>query len=460
MRTGSELKVGLITVVALALLVFYTFYVREFRVRAATYTVHVTFDNARGLQRGDPVLMVGVKIGEVRSVQINPDLKAKVTLAIYQERPLYQHYQFQIATSGLIQERFIEVIPQPADPYAARIKDGGEVQGITTPDFADLLAASSQVLQNLNRTSRQLNVVLADQQILAGIRDALHSFSAAARAADDLAQSTSALTRESSPEILSSLRSISSAADDLRKTAAVLRTQLAEGGALTDLQDTLHHARQAAANAERASAALAALISTPEAQQQLRETMSAVHDAAQSAKKVTEDLEAFSQEVRKAAPALPQVTREVQQMAETSATLRERLKPPQINAAFDLLYGAEPDHTFSSARLDLKTSEDHFLRFGLDDIGEESTINIQLAEQQRRARLRYGIFRSRLGVGFDFNLPHDATLSVDLFDPNVPRADILADVPLVLGRSDWSLLTGLRDLGHESVLVGGIRLKR
>ena len=460
MRTGTEIKVGIITVLAIVLVVAYTFYVREFRARAATYTVNVTFDDARGLQRGDQVRMVGVKIGEVRSVQISLSLKAAVELAIYRQHALYSHYQFQIATSGIIQERFVEVIPQPRDPYAVQIKDGGTVEGITTPGFSALLAAGSDVLENLNRTSRQLNVVLADQEILSGIRDALRSFSAAASAAAELAESTAALTEQSQPEILATLKGLNMAVTDLRAMSAELRAQLGEGAALEDLQQTAQHAREAAANAERVTAALAELASDARVQQQLRETISAVHQAAESAKRVGDDLEVFSGELREAAPAVPKVAQEVEQMAGTTAALRDRLKPPEINAAFDVLYGAAADHTFPSARLDLKTSDDTFLRFGIDDIGDESAVNVQLGERQRQAVLRYGLVRSRLGVGFDFKLPHEGVLSVDLFDPNEPRADILADVPLVLGRSDWCLVTGLRDLGDEGMFVGGIRLKR
>jgi phospholipid/cholesterol/gamma-HCH transport system substrate-binding protein len=460
MRTGTEIKVGLITVLAIVLVVAYTFYVREFRARAATYTVNVTFDDARGLQRGDQVRMVGVKIGEVRSVEISPSLKAAVELAIYRQHALYSHYKFQIATSGIIQERFVEVIPQPQDPYAVQIKDGGTVEGITTPGFSQLLAAGGDVLENLNRTSRQLNVVLADQQLLAGVRQALRSFSTAASAAAKLAESTAALTEQSQPEILATLKGLKMAVSDLRAMSAELRAQLAEGAALEDLQQTAHHAREAAANAERVTAALAELTSDAQLQQQVREAVSAVHEAAESAKRVGEDLEVFSGELREVAPAVPKVAQEVEKIAGTTAALRDRLKPPEINAAFDVLYSSDADHTFPSARLDLKTSDDTFLRFGIDDIGEESDVSIQLGERQRSAVLRYGLFRSSLGVGFDFDLPRDGVLSVDLFDPNEPRADILADVPLVMGRPDWRVVTGFRDVGDDEIFVGGIRLKR
>jgi hypothetical protein len=49
---------------------------------------------------------------------------------------------------------------------------------------------------------------------------------------------------------------------------------------------------------------------------------------------------------------------------------------------------------------------------------------------------------------------------LDLFDPNNVRADVLADIPVVPGRSDWSILLGARDIGEEDLFVGGIRLTR
>ena len=162
MRTGSEVRVGVITVLAILLMAAYVFYIRGYRAAADTYKVCVTFQDARGLQRGDPVRMVGVKIGEVATVEINMRLKADVTLTVDKRYELYENYRFQIATSGLIQERFVEVIPEPPNPYVEKMKDGSCVEGVLQPSLSDLVAVGAQVLDNLNRTSRSLNVVLTD----------------------------------------------------------------------------------------------------------------------------------------------------------------------------------------------------------------------------------------------------------------------------------------------------------
>lgn len=453
MRTGAEIKVGIITLFAVALLLIFAFYIRGFRATAVTYKVLVTFDDARGLQRGDPVRMLGVKIGQVYSVEITPELKAQVALSIDGEQELYDHYKFRIGTSGLIQERFVEVIPAPREPYINKLTDGASVEGIVRPDLSDLMDSGSRLLDNLDRTSRRLNLVLGDQEILTGIRDALQSFA-------QLATTVAVLAEQSQPELLETLGGIRSASADLKAVATEVRARLTEGSALDDIEETARRLREIATRAESISSDLAKLTSDPDIEQQIRTTIAAVSQAAQSAEKVGADLEIVSTNLREAAPTIPAVAEEAREFAGTSAALRQRLQPPEIDAAFDVLYGPGADRSFSSARLDIGAGEDRFLRIGINDIGEDSTVNIQLGEPQRRAVLRYGLVRSRLGIGADFDLPREIALSLDLFDPNALRADILFEVPFVQGRSGWSFLAGARDVGEHPVYVGGIRLER
>jgi len=460
MRAGAEIKVGIITVVAVALLAVYVFYVQGYRAAAATYSVCVIFDDARGLQRGDPVYMVGVKIGEVAVVRISEKLKAEVTVKIGRQYDLYEDYKFQIATSGLIQERFVEVVPTEPNPYVEKLKPGVCVNGVLQPSLNDLMVQAGQLLGNLNRTSRGLNLLLGDQQMLLKVEAALESFSGAATAATSLATTTAELAEQSQPQVLATLQELKQASVDLRTMTAELRNEIAEGPVLADLERTVRSARETSENAERASAALAAFVSDPTTQQQIRESLAAIHDAAVSAKQVGGDLQAFSAELRSAAPVLPRVAHEAEQYVGTAEALRERLKPPQITAGFDMLYGAEDSRWFSSGRLDISSQPDRFFRIGLDDIGEEGNVDVQLGERHGKRVLRYGLVRSRLGAGVDLELSSRTSLSLDLFDPNDLRADILADIALIPGRSDLSLLLGARNIGQDGILVGGVRLTR
>jgi phospholipid/cholesterol/gamma-HCH transport system substrate-binding protein len=445
------MKVGLITLLAIALAVVFAVHFKGFRAGATAYMLKVSFDDARGLERGDPVRMVGVKIGEVRSVEIE-GRKAVAGLAIESKYPLYTHYQFRVATSGLIQERFVEVVPGHYTPEAIQLHEGDLVEGVMTPGISDLMVSGQQVLANLNRTSQLLQSVLSDQEVLAGVRDALGSFSASAEAAARLAESIAALAGESRPEIAATLQGVRSAAADVRHTASEVRGYFDQGSMLGDMEAAARHAKDTAEKMSELATNLGGLAS-PEVRQQLHETVSRVHEAAES-------IRVFSEGLREAAPAIPDVAREAKQMAETSAMLRERLKPPEIDARFDVLYSGTAGRSYSSGYLDFTTRKDHFLRLGIDDIGEDSAADFQLGETWRRGTLRYGLVRSRLGLGLDFPLPRQGNVSVDLFDPNDLRVDILGDVPLVSGRGDLGISAGIRDLGAESLFVAGVRMRR
>jgi phospholipid/cholesterol/gamma-HCH transport system substrate-binding protein len=460
MRPGAEIKVGIITLIAIILVGAYLFYVRGYIAAAATYQVCVTFESARGLEPGDPVRMVGVRIGKVDSVEINPDLKADVTLAIDERYDLYDNYKFQIAASGIIPERFVEVLPAPADPYATKMGDGFCVDGVVQPTLRDISDEGHKLLASLNRTSRALNVVLTDQEILMGLRSALQAFSAAAADASELATTTAALADESRPEIMAALRHLEGASADLRAVTAEVRSQLTEGGTLADVEETMHYARRAAANAAEATAVLAELAGDQEIQDQLREAVSAVHAAAMSAKQVGQDVEVLSGELRAAAPSVAKVASEAEKIAGAAESVRQSLEPPEITATFDVIYSGKADRWFPTGSLDFHTRPNRFFRLGIDDIGEGNEFNAQLGDRHERFGVRYGLVRSRLGFGVDFPLPRRSSISLDIFDPNNVRADIYADIPILPDRANWSILLGARDIGEEDLLVGGIRLER
>jgi phospholipid/cholesterol/gamma-HCH transport system substrate-binding protein len=459
MRYGSEVKVGLIVILGLVLLSVFVVYVRGLRPGAESYRVSVIFTNARGLQPGDPVRMAGVKIGEVDAVDISPDQRAVATLKLLRRYPVRSNDEFRIGTSGLIQERFVEVVPQGFSPEAKTLEGGEELRGVVTPDLSDLLASGREVLDNLNRTARLLRSVLSDEEVIGGVKKALETFSESAEAAAALANSITQLSNESRPEMLAALRRLHAAADQLQQTTAAVDRRLQQSTALDNLDATLRISRETAGKADKLVSDLSAMVADPKAQRDWRETLTNAHDAAAELKAVSGDLRAFSLELRKAAPAVPKVAAEAESIAAYSSDLRERLRPPEINARFDILHSGQAERTYSTGNLDIKTSEGHFVRLGIDDIGEEGGANVQLGEQQRKLTLRYGLVRSRLGFGLDIPISR-SSVSLDIFDPNNVRADILADVPWAVGRADLGLLAGVRDLGDSGLYVAGLRLRR
>lgn len=462
MYRGAEVKVGLIALLGLALLAYFAFSLTGLRPGAATYPVCVIFDNAQGLVSGDPVRLAGVEIGEVQSVELEPTTrKAKVYLSIHRGVTLYDAYRFQISTSGLIQERFVEVLP-PAVGHAQgrRLEYGQCVIGVSTPGLNELIASGAKVLENLDRTAQLLRTTLSDQAIIGKVKHALDSIAAASEAAGRLVAATTNMTESTGPQLKASLDDVRAASADAKAVAAELRRRVEQGETLDNLEAAAQRAREAFTTLERVAAEIEKVTGDEQVHADLRGALADLRESAAAARRITADFEATSKEVRSAAPAIPGAVREMGRVAEMSQAIRERLKPPEINARFDVLYGPTAGRTYSSADLYVSTQPNRFLRLGIDDIGESSAANLQIGERQGNRILRYGLFRSRLGVGADLRVGKHGMLSVDVFDPNNLRADVLLGLPILPGRTNVDFLLGARDLGDENLFVAGARFSR
>src|SRR3954463_9883021 len=81
-----------------------------------SYKVRAIFDNAGFVIPGEDVKVAGVKVGKVDSLDVTPDFKAAVVLAI--DDPAYQDFRRDatciIRPQSLIGERFVECAPTQA----------------------------------------------------------------------------------------------------------------------------------------------------------------------------------------------------------------------------------------------------------------------------------------------------------------------------------------------------------
>src|SRR3954453_14866170 len=78
-----------------------------------SYKVRAIFDNAGFVIPGEDVKVAGVRVGKVDSLDVTPDFKAAVVLAI--EDPAYQDFRrdasCQVRPQSLIGEKFVECVP-------------------------------------------------------------------------------------------------------------------------------------------------------------------------------------------------------------------------------------------------------------------------------------------------------------------------------------------------------------
>jgi phospholipid/cholesterol/gamma-HCH transport system substrate-binding protein len=191
-----ELKVGIFVAIGLAMIC--GFVVRFGRLGEgikAYYNLTVRFKDASGLLKGSDVLFSGAKIGRVgggpRLVQKGEGVA--VELRIYDYVKIPKGTKFTVGSSGLLGDRFVNVImpPAPAKEFLPKdsVIEGGRESGLDdlTREGSQLIEDLRGTVQNINGTFTRLNTEALSPETMRNLRTSI----------DQLNETTSALAQSS-----------------------------------------------------------------------------------------------------------------------------------------------------------------------------------------------------------------------------------------------------------------------
>jgi phospholipid/cholesterol/gamma-HCH transport system substrate-binding protein len=118
----TEAKVGVTVILGAIALTFMTFQVGGLTFGDEGYRVSVVFPTVLGLEQRAPVRISGVEVGKVEAIKLEKKGGALVTLLIDQEIEIPKDSAVSIASSGLLGDRFVEVL---LGQDKASLADGG-----------------------------------------------------------------------------------------------------------------------------------------------------------------------------------------------------------------------------------------------------------------------------------------------------------------------------------------------
>jgi ABC-type transporter Mla subunit MlaD len=205
-----EFKVGLFAMTGLLIIAAMTIWFgRLGQGFQRYYPLTVQFPDAGGLVRNTDIRLAGARIGYVSTnPQITPSVDGVVLeLRIKQGLKIPKKSRFQIGSSGLLGDRFVQIIPaadfdptqfdpnNPDDFFGPEAKIIGE----KAPGIEELTAKGATVLENLNEeitairdlTARVNDGVLSESNI-GNLQGTLSSIK---KAGDDFAESSAAIRR-------------------------------------------------------------------------------------------------------------------------------------------------------------------------------------------------------------------------------------------------------------------------
>lgn len=157
-QKDEQIKVGALVVVAVVLFLTALVFVggvNLFRKRRVTFTSHFRF--AGGLEPGSFVRFGGLKVGTVRSAEIDPQdtTLVRVTLRVNEGTPIRRNSQARISTLGFLGENYLEISPGTRD--ADRLPPGSEIPSLEIVQLADVFNNVNNVTLNANKLINDLD---------------------------------------------------------------------------------------------------------------------------------------------------------------------------------------------------------------------------------------------------------------------------------------------------------------
>ena len=120
-----DLLVGLFVLVGLGAIAYLSFSVGGLSYGGpGGLTVYASFDQIGGLKPRAPVVISGVKVGQVASIALDGNLRARATLDLDEHLKIPTDTTASIMTSGILGDRYVSLQLGGEEQY---LKDGGEI---------------------------------------------------------------------------------------------------------------------------------------------------------------------------------------------------------------------------------------------------------------------------------------------------------------------------------------------
>ncbi len=137
-RFSLEFFVGIFMIIGILCLGYLSIKLGKMEVLGGEgYEIDAFFSNCGGLKNGASVMIAGVEIGRVKSIELK-DYEARVVMLLPEWVAVQEDAIASIKTKGLIGEKYVEITPGGAEEI---IKPGGTIMD-TQPavDFEELIS--------------------------------------------------------------------------------------------------------------------------------------------------------------------------------------------------------------------------------------------------------------------------------------------------------------------------------
>lgn len=493
MKSGAEIKVGVVVLAALVVLGVIAYYFVGLYAARIGYPLDVIFDRAE-VRPGDNVVMAGVSVGRVEAVELTEANRALVRLRITPGVEMRRGYSVHIVPGTLLGEKFVEIRPVPLAQAGEVLDPGAQVIGEPYVRIEDLVADAQNLLARLTEAVESVTGLVKDERVRAGAQGAIRELAQAARDMGSLARTLKAMAAETRPQLRALLANVDGVTADLRATSAALSRTASETEIPHELEEAARRLRSVTERVDDIAAQFQAMTKDPEMKELATAAVRDLRDTSDSVRQAGEEIRAAAADARVTAAAIAEASRDAPEITanvrEASANIRDASaeikdiahearasiaevtgpaadaaqairKIPRVSANLSVgsQYLTREDRWWVDANLDL-SGEGGLVRLGVADLGETDRLNLQLGQDLGPGRIRYGVVESEVGLAYDWALAPWLTLTAEVFDPNDLRANVLGYWGLGGTLEDVSVVAGYRGAGGEGSAAIGVRVER
>ena len=155
-RISDEVKLGVAFILAVTVFISGLFYLKDYRITGGTYEIKARFEDMSGIKNKDPVLLGGVKVGQVIAVGFE-NQKPYSLMRIYEEFPLPVDSKIRVVNLSFLGEVGLEI---EIGTSSTLTQEGGILEGLSVMGVQDMIVKGDTMSDRLQTLLDNANTIL------------------------------------------------------------------------------------------------------------------------------------------------------------------------------------------------------------------------------------------------------------------------------------------------------------
>lgn len=466
-------KVGLLVVVFIGLFLggYAIFGKSLFKVEVDTY--YAELPDAAGVNVGGPVLMSGVKIGQIAKVELPTPNMARLTLEVKKGQTIPAGSSVTIPASLIgFGDNPVMVVPGKGGAMAA----GDTMKGSRGSPIDALMPEAKETLTELNKTLVATRAMLADAQglltderLIGGVNKLMSTSERTVGQFGQLAGRIDKLVVANQSKLGSALDTATMAVRDVRESTAAIAKLIKDGKMTDQAMALLDSLNKTAMKADELVASINGMVNDPKLRDPLANSMKNVETMTESGARISADAEKIAKNGVAISENTVELTKKANEIADEAKTISKQLqkilgnpgggmKKVDLQANLDLVRETNPNHY----RMDIEGTVNFSgnpIHVGLFDAFETNRVTLQAGSYFNggKGEVRYGVYASKPGLGVEYEIARGLALRGDAYDINNPRLDLRARYELGSGFYGW---IGANQLFKRNGLLIGVGFRK